>query len=520
MAQESTAINVLISNLYSRPLERDSADDVPELFVPAARMRPQTVPEAVAAIPTVSRPAQRSVQIAPVVAAHPDAPTQHAAPIMVEDEQTEIWNQPPTSPAASARMAAAPLHLAASPSTRMTAPSDGRRAARGTDAPDPAASARIAASAMPARMAAPAPGASAISASGRRAARGTDAPSDVPAAASARMAPMPVDYRSRAIVLRPETAIPVKPASAAPVLIARELLSSAVRYGGLGLLAIAALGIGVYLAVSSKGTTDEPQPATERDRAIAIMTGHPEPAAPAPVAAPSSPAPAVAAPTAVVTPIDTAGGTETARTEAATTAAVAGARADAAAAARDGMPRGAVDVAAIATTADMAPVDATEIEIEPATAKQTKRASSSRAGRAKRPAKAVAVAEPKPAKSARDASDPVLAAIAAKPVAAKPGKAEKAPKIAKAAKDPTPTEIAAPKGAAATKGSGQISIASNVKALIFLDGRPTGKTSPSALVVAAGDHQITLLDPDTKKAKTATVAIAANKSVTVRKDFN
>jgi hypothetical protein len=56
--------------------------------------------------------------------------------------------------------------------------------------------------------------------------------------------------------------------------------------------------------------------------------------------------------------------------------------------------------------------------------------------------------------------------------------------------------------------------------VIYLDGRATGKTAPSALVIPAGDHQITLLDPDTKKAKTATVKIAANKSVTISRDFN
>jgi hypothetical protein len=82
------------------------------------------------------------------------------------------------------------------------------------------------------------------------------------------------------------------------------------------------------------------------------------------------------------------------------------------------------------------------------------------------------------------------------------------------------TEIAAPKGAAVVTGSGRVTITSNRPAMIFLDGRATGKSAPAALVIPAGDHQITLLDPGTKKARTATVTIAAGKSIAIAKDFN
>lgn len=275
----------------------------------------------------------------------------------------------------------------------------------------------------------------------------------------------------------------IAPKAPAPYLVARELASSAFRArGGIAALAVLALGVGIYLAVASSRGEATPQAPTERDRAIAIMNGtaQPEPSATAPVVAAIEPKPE-AKPTAE--PIE----------EPPTAQRIEG---------------------PVAEVADES-VSVDEIEMEPAAARPAKRASRS----SRKAKKTVAVVETQ--RTTRRSNDPVLAILEEKPVKkAKVVEKKKEAKSVKAPKNLSTTEIAAPRGAAAVTGTGKVTITSDKPALVFLDGRPTGKKAPTALVIPAGDHQITLLDPETKKAKTATIKLEANKSVAIAKLFN
>jgi hypothetical protein len=67
--------------------------------------------------------------------------------------------------------------------------------------------------------------------------------------------------------------------------------------------------------------------------------------------------------------------------------------------------------------------------------------------------------------------------------------------------------------------SGKLSVTSNVPAMIYLDGRSTGMMTPKKFAVPAGDHKITLLEPNTRKAKTQDVEILAGKTASVDKTF-
>jgi hypothetical protein len=256
-------------------------------------------------------------------------------------------------------------------------------------------------------------------------------------------------------VARPYTAPHVAPRAATATSHLPKELSPAVRYAGLGALALAAISIGTYFGASGSG----PSEPSERDRAIAIMSGEmPAPVATTHVTAPTIPTvriEAVAAPVAAEKPVQ----------------------------AKPAEPV----IWSPPVVIDSTEIDSTEIEME-----------AERKPAARRIARTARISTPSPV-------------IAEKPIAK--------PKKEKIEKKLVATEIAAPKGAAEAKGSGSITISSNRPAMIYLDGRPTGKTTPSALVVAAGDHQITLLDPGSKKAKTATVKIAANKSVTISREF-
>jgi len=68
-------------------------------------------------------------------------------------------------------------------------------------------------------------------------------------------------------------------------------------------------------------------------------------------------------------------------------------------------------------------------------------------------------------------------------------------------------------------GPGKLVITSNKAALIYLDGRATGMTAPKKFSVPAGAHKITLLDPETRKAKTQDIEIVAGKTATIDKQF-
>jgi hypothetical protein len=510
--QESTAINDLIHLVQGRRLERISENPVPEIYVTAASLRPEAAPPRVAT-GTRPPPIQAQAPLAVPVPLPPQvAPPKKAqkkvyripanavtsAAIEHDHEQTEQWNnaQIDTAPAVPSIAPHAATVIAAQQAPVIPAI---LRGPSGPENPvDRAAAARAAVERQVAEAAA--------------AAR---APQAHASHAHSRALPAPavsmLPYPAFTIPVAPPS--PVKPPSPASWLIAREVLTS---WGSLAVIAAIALGIGIYVAVATNQTEPTVTAPTERDRAIAIMNGtaqpEPEPTVVhAPAEAPSeapvtTPRPAsfdAVAPTApTAEPIEP----EPTKPE------VVAATEDAA--------------------EDDEAIDADAIEIEPMNARPSKRAIR-RAARAK--AKSVAKADPVVAAKAdkRRSDDPVLAILNEKP--AKPSKFEKAAqakaaadekklaeKKAKKVKEPTgaATEIAAPKGAALAKGTGKVMITSDVAAMIYLDGRPTGKTSPTALVIPAGDHQITLLDPSTKKAKTATIQIAANKSVSVRKDFH
>ena len=85
-----------------------------------------------------------------------------------------------------------------------------------------------------------------------------------------------------------------------------------------------------------------------------------------------------------------------------------------------------------------------------------------------------------------------------------------------------PTKVAAiPLAAGESKGrgSGTLLESANVAAMIYVDGRPTGLTTPQTLSLSSGPHKVTLLDASTRKAKTTTVEIEANGTAKLAREF-
>ncbi len=511
MAAESTAINALIHLAQGRRIDEDE-DPVPELF---SMTPPKSVPQRTVGMPAQPQPMAPAtpprvasgtkppmiaaatiiappVSIAPATPSIPAAPVSRkvvyrAAPVVEqEDEQTELWNNAeirtaPAVPAIAPHIATVIAQTATAP----VVPS----ILRGPTAPSPdpriMQAARAAHEAAVQRSIDPRVDAAAAARHAASKAQPAPAPRAIDHPVS-RSPQYPAIRMTAAMASVPRT--PTAPP--ASYLVARELLSSAMRWGGLAVIAVIALGVGAYLAFASK-SDDKPEAPTDRDRAIAIMNGTAQPEPETTVV--KAPAPTVVAAPEVVTTAYKASEPEPVKVTA--------------------QP---IEEPAEAVADDT--VDVADIELE-AAEKPAKRAA--RSARAARKAKAVAETNVAPA---RAGSDPVLAILAekskpsTKPVVAEKPKTKDKP--VKEASLASATEIAAPRGAAAAKGNGKLSISSDKAALIYVDGRPTGKSAPSAFVITAGDHQITLLDPATKKAKTATVQIAVNKTVSIRKDFN
>jgi len=469
MAQESTAIRDLIHLAQAKRIDFD--EPAPDLFSvppsqPAVSLRPVSAPIRPIPAPAPTQPAPMPAMQA----------KQYRIPTVVqrEDEETEMWNTAAhdTSPAVP--------KILPNVATMVAQPQQPSRAVpsilSGPTAPQPQ----------------PRP------------------QQPVPHAVLPQVAqPIAPGFHASATKPRSSTIAPKAPA---PYLVARELASSAFRSrGGLAALAVLALGVGVYLAVASSRGEAKPQAPTDRDRAIAIMNGTAQPDPPS-VKAPTPPTP-----TTVVAPVATS---ENTRPTSEPIEPIEPVEAKPTSEPIEPKPTSepiedkptAPQETASEVVAD-ASVSVDDIEMEPAAARPAKRASRS----SRKAKKTVAVVE----KASKRSSDPVLAILDEKPVKkTKTEKLEKPKAGPKAPKNLAATEIAAPRGAATTTGTGKVTIASDKPALVFLDGRPTGKTAPTALVIPAGDHQITLLDPDTKKAKTATIKLEANKSVAISKTFN
>ena len=518
MAAESTAVNALIHLVQARRLDSDE-DPVPDLFSTAPPksiaqrtigmpadprpMAPAVVPPAPPRVASGTKPPP--IAEAKTIVPHAGVPIQPPLPskpavVQHDDEQTALWDSNAQVETAPAVPAIAP-HIA-TVIAQPAVPSILRGPV--APAPDP----RV----MEAARAAHAAAQRGEPVSPRHGRPATDPRVDAAAAARAAQQRMPVaahpvslspQYPARAYavgggsihVSNPHLPhIPRTPTAApAPYLVARELMTSAVRsWGTLVVVCVLALGVGAYLAIASKGD-DKPEAPTDRDRAIAIMNGTAQPET------------VVAAPSVVTAPEVTTAYTSLDETTAEPAKPTAEPIEDAETEDDDATDEIEIDVAAI------------EIETDTPTAKPAKKRAA-RSARAARKAKSIASKQvDKPTRG-----DPVLAILAEKPKAARAEKKQAEPKKTKVkeASLANATEIAAARGAAPTKGTGKVAISSDKPALIFVDGRPTGKSAPSAFVMPAGDHQITLLDPATKKAKTATVQIAANKTVSIRKDFN
>jgi hypothetical protein len=138
-----------------------------------------------------------------------------------------------------------------------------------------------------------------------------------------------------------------------------------------------------------------------------------------------------------------------------------------------------------APVADAAPV--AEIEMTPAKATHSKKRS---------------------ARSHREHARPTRVAVADVPVK----KAKRASSVDEAELPPNVADKT-------HGGPGKLVITSNKPALIYLDGRATGLTAPKKFTVPAGAHKVTLLDPETRKAKTGDVEIVAGKVATLDKQF-
>ncbi len=146
---------------------------------------------------------------------------------------------------------------------------------------------------------------------------------------------------------------------------------------------------------------------------------------------------------------------------------------------------------------------AVEIEMAPVVASRpaakAKKASSSSSRRAKR-AEIAAIAKP-----------------AAKAIA-KPAKPTKA--VAKSERDPILEEIVrSSKPAAKATGPGKLVVSSSVPTLIYIDGRSTNLMTPKTLNLSPGKHKITLLELQSRKAKTVDIEIAAGAVAKLDKKF-
>ncbi|MBA3500412.1 MAG: PEGA domain-containing protein [Myxococcota bacterium] len=111
------------------------------------------------------------------------------------------------------------------------------------------------------------------------------------------------------------------------------------------------------------------------------------------------------------------------------------------------------------------------------------------------------------------------AVVAPKPVAPKviAPKIEKPAAVEKPAVDEKP---AAEKPAAALGGEGTLMISSKPPCEIFVDGKPTGLTTPQrAIMLPAGAHKVTLVNTAEGIKKTVSVQITADKPTKVIQDF-
>lgn len=456
MAQESTAIRDLIHLAHAKRIDDEPA---PDLFS-SPPPKPAVSLRAVATgtkPPPVSKP-KPAPSIQPMHAQQYRIPTA----VQREDEETEMWNTAAhdTSPAVP-KILPNVATMIAQPSRALPS------ILSGPTAPQPQPRAQQQPAQPRPQPHQPAPYSHVV----------------LPQVAHA-VAP---GFHAAATKPRSSTIAPKAPA---PYLVARELASSVFRSrGGIAALAVLALGVGVYLAVASSRGEAKPQAPTDRDRAIAIMNGTAQPDPPS-VKAPTPTT--VVAPVVAIEPKAIPSPTAEPIEETTPTAEP-------------------IEEAAVADES----VSVDDIEMEPAAARPAKRAS-----RSSRKAKQVVAVVEKPERASKRSSDPVLAILDEKPVKKAKVVEKKEAKPEKAPKNLSTTEIAAPRGAATTKGTGKVTITSDKPALVFLDGRPTGKKTPTALVIPAGDHQITLLDPETKKAKTATIKLEANKSASISKTFN
>ncbi|MDX2090085.1 MAG: PEGA domain-containing protein [Kofleriaceae bacterium] len=156
----------------------------------------------------------------------------------------------------------------------------------------------------------------------------------------------------------------------------------------------------------------------------------------------------------------------------------------------------------IAATAEDDATD--EIEMEATTVEKKKRSARSRRSRS---ADEVALAEDDAASKRRS--------VEKKSVLTRSEKAA-AKRASKVAEGELPPNVADKTNG----GPGKLVVSADVPALIYLDGRNTNLTAPKKITVPAGKHKVTLLDPETRKAKTQEVEVVAGKTVTIEKQFN
>jgi hypothetical protein len=93
--------------------------------------------------------------------------------------------------------------------------------------------------------------------------------------------------------------------------------------------------------------------------------------------------------------------------------------------------------------------------------------------------------------------------------------APKAPRIEKAGAEP-----ALVASTAVARGQGTLMISSKPPCEIYVDGKPTGLTTPQrAIMLPAGAHKITLVNTAQGIKKTVSVQITADKPTKVIQDF-
>jgi hypothetical protein len=183
------------------------------------------------------------------------------------------------------------------------------------------------------------------------------------------------------------------------------------------------------------------------------------------------------------------------------------------------LAQGAVDVAD----------DDTEIEMDAVSVDQAKRSSRRAAKRAsKRASKIDAVIEKRESRrerlareKAERADEKAAAKATAKAAKADKAKADKAKADKKADKadDKPVSELPANVANKTDTAMGKVSVTSSVPAMIYIDGRSTRMMTPQKIAVPAGKHTVTLLDPESKKAKTQDIEVVAGKSTSVDKTF-